>query len=282
MDKYWIHDDALFYGIINVSVASMRAFSIFQSEQVNQTLLGTIVPVLDKRDDFLSIRNWDGYRGWISKHTLHQVDENIADEWYHHNYIIVHENYAVVRSQKNFDSEVLTDLVPCIRLKKIGSDENFIQVELPDRRTGFVKKEAVRSQEEQEKIKIGKKQLIEQARKFSGIPYLWGGNSTKGFDCSGFVQTVFRLLNMDLPRDSGQQAKIGHTIPIVDGIEHLQTGDLLFFGKSDQRINHVAIYIGDGLYIHSRGKVGINSLNSGHPLYEEYLKSLFVKVQRVL
>ncbi len=282
MKQNWIHNDALSYGIINVSVVSMRAYSIFQSEQVNQTLMGTIVPVLDKRDDFYLIRNWDGYRGWISKHTLYPVDETQASEWHGLDYVFVKDSYGTVRVQPDTDSEILTDLVPCIRLKKTGEEGEFFRVELPDRRIGFVRRNIVRTREEQQGIRIDREKIVDQARKFMGIPYLWGGNSSKGFDCSGFVQTIFRLLNMDLPRDSGPQAKVGQNILLEESIENLEVADLLFFGKSAERINHVAIYIGDGLYIHSRGKVGINSLVPGNPLYEDYLKGLLVKAQRIV
>jgi cell wall-associated NlpC family hydrolase len=77
-------------------------------------------------------------------------------------------------------------------------------------------------------------------------------------------------------------SKEGKNVPLEKDFKQYKIGDLLFFGKTATRINHVAIYIGDGLYIHSRGKVGINSLDANHPLYEEYLKSLFVKVQRII
>ena len=282
MEKYWQHEDAIAHGIIKISVADIRAQSVFQSEMVNQTLLGTIVPILDKRDEFYLIQNWDGYWGWVNKHTLIVGDLALAESWHAARHIVCMANYGLVYRQSNENSEILSDLVPGAILKKLKDGKNFTQVELPDRQPGFVRKDLVADEADWQKNKISKQKIMVQAKKFLGVPYLWGGNSAKGFDCSGFVQTVFRLLNVSLPRDSGPMSRVGQNVPLDNGSQDFQVGDLLFFGKSAKRINHVAIYLGDNLYIHSRGKVGINSLDPKHTLYEDYLKSLFVKVQRII
>jgi len=282
MEKYWQHEDAIAYGIIKISVADIRAQSVFQSEMVNQTLLGTIVPILDKRDEFYLIQNWDGYWGWVNKHTLIVGDQTMVENWHAAEHAICVANYGLVYTLADENSEIISDLVPCNLLKKIKDEPKFIQVELPDRQTGFVPTDLLTDEADWQKIKISQQKIVEQSKKFMGVPYVWGGNSPKGFDCSGFVQTVYRMLNVNLPRDSGPMSRVGQNVPIDKGSQNFQIGDLLFFGKSAKRINHVAIYLGDNLYIHSRGKVGINSLDPKHPLYEDYLKSLFVKVQRVV
>ena len=115
-----------------------------------------------------------------------------------------------------------------------------------------------------------------------GIPYLWGGNSSKGFDCSGFVQTVFRLMNVDLPRDASQMAEKGTEVPLDDSLENLQIGDLLFFGKTMQRITHVALYLGNHLFIHAEGKVRINSLTPESKVYNDYRRKTLLKAQRIV
>jgi cell wall-associated NlpC family hydrolase len=282
MENYWLNDEAVSYGIVQYSVVNMRAYSVFQSELINQVLLGTVVAILDQRDEFYLIQSWDGYRGWVSRHALVTGDEKMAEDWSQSRQVMVRENYGVVCSEPDKESDIITDLVPCAFLKTTGTVEHFFAIEMPGRQAGYVKKGLVIEREKQEKIKISGEKIIEQARKFLGIPYLWGGNSSKGFDCSGFVQTVFRMLNVYLPRDSGPQSRDGETILLEGGPDTFRVGDLLFFGKSAKRINHVAIYIGNGLYIHSRGKVGINSLLPEHPQYNDYLKKLFVKVQRVI
>jgi len=98
-----------------------------------------------------------------------------------------------------------------------------------------------------------------------------GGRSTAGFDCSGFVQTVFELNGIDLPRDTGQQIKLGKEIG--NDYAEAQKGDLLFFSNSKGRVNHIGIYLGEGRFIHSSGMVKVIGLNSDDTLYNEsYLK----------
>jgi len=280
--KYaWQDIEALKYGIVGISVANLRAWPVFQSELINQTLMGTIVPIFEEKEDFYFIRNWDDYRGWISKHSLVIVSETEAHQWEEASHAIVQANYGVVRAETNEQSEILSDLVPCIRLKYLGKQDSYVKVGLPDGRVGYVQSNILLKETEFQKIKATKQTIITTALRFPGIPYLWGGTSAKGFDCSGFVQTVFRLLNVTLPRDTGPMSRIGEAISIENNFDALQTGDLIFFGKSPQRINHVALYLNDGLFIHSRGRVRLNSLMSDHPLYDADLNALIVKAVRI-
>ena len=112
-----------------------------------------------------------------------------------------------------------------------------------------------------------------RAKRFLGIPYLWGGTSTKGFDCSGLVQRIFFIEGIELPRDSDQQALIGERISL-DHIDEARVGDLLFFGEGGT-VNHVGIYIGNQSFIHAHGVVRISSLSKDDPRYDErFAKSL--------
>ena len=102
------------------------------------------------------------------------------------------------------------------------------------------------------------KSLIEHAKGFLAAPYLWGGKSIWGCDCSGFVQVVYKLMGIQLPRDAYQQAELGDTIEFHTMIEE---GDLAYFAKEDGRINHVGICMKDGKIIHASGEVRIDSLD---------------------
>ena len=133
MNYPWIREDALSYGIIKVSVANMRAHSVFQSELVNQTLMGTIVSILDKRDDFYLIQNWDGYIGWVNKHEISIGDIDFAREWEESEKIMITENYGQIHSLPETKDQILSDLVPCIFLKKLSDKSHYIEIELVPR-----------------------------------------------------------------------------------------------------------------------------------------------------
>ncbi len=279
---YFDDSDKQGLAIISISVANIRRLPVFQSELLNQTLLGTIVAYYDFQNDFYYIQNRDGHFGWVNKHSLIPVSDEKAHYWYHHPKIYVHANYAVIRKADPSNGLIITDVVPTISLPVKQINGSYATVELPTGEEGFLPRETFLTEEEQQAIPATGEQVVLFAKKFLGVPYLWGGTSAKGFDCSGFVQTVYRLLNIDLPRDSGQMFTVG--TPVGTGKEEsdLQPGDLIFFGKNRRRINHVAIYMGEGLYIHARGKVTINSIRPEHPLFEPYLFDLIIEAQRIL
>ncbi len=263
------------YGIVNISVANLRKQAVFQSELGNQLLLGTIVPIYEQQNGFYYVENWDGYRGWVSAVSLVIVNRTEAEAWHDAAKVVFQENYGIVRSAPAGECEGVTDLVAAALLKKTGGDGKQTKVELPDGRTGFVKTSHVRD-ENGPGLSANQENLVKLAKRFIGIPYHWGGTSTKGFDCSGFVQTVFRILDVVMPRDAAEMALQGEEIPAAE----LQVGDLLFFGKTTRRITHVALSLGGALYIHADGMVHLNSLDPQVPLYDADRHKTLVKTKR--
>jgi len=125
--------------------------------------------------------------------------------------------------------------------------------------------------------------MITTGRQFLGFPYLWGGTSSKGLDCSGFVKTVCFLNGVILERDASQQIKHGQEIDISSGWGNLQKGDLLYFGSKDPyRVVHTGVYIGDSEVINSAGSVQINSLDKKRENFSEYLSSTFLGARRII
>jgi SH3-like domain-containing protein len=260
----------------------MRLQPVHQSELINQLLLGTIVPIVEAQNDYYYVKNWDGYWGWINKHTVVVGERSLAENWYRSEKLIVIENYGLVKESNNPNSAVLTDLVSCALLKKQELGEIYAKIGLPDGQTGFIEKKIIVDNDAQNKLRPTSENIVSTSKKFLGIPYLWGGNSAKGFDCSGFVQTVFRLLNVKLPRDAQEMASIGEEIPIEDSFQNLKTGDLLFFGMTIHRITHVAIFLNDRMFIHAEGLVKINSLDENHPQFNESRRKTLLKVRRII
>ena len=125
-----------------------------------------------------------------------------------------------------------------------------------------------------------------------GVPYLWGGTSTKGVDCSGFTKMSYFLNGIVLPRDASQQALVGEKIDIYEDdivnidkcIKNLMPGDLLFFAsdKKTLRVTHTGIYIGNGQFIQAAGLVRINSMISGSANYDDFQSRTLVSARRML
>lgn len=271
------------FGIVNISVANIRRYPKFQAELVNQTILGTMVRLLKAKRGFYYVQNRDQYLGWLHKNSVVAVTAEELAEWQNSEQMICISNYGVVHSaMTGANKQMLVDLVPGAILKKSGDAGNYVKVEMPDQKIGYVEKSVMISKENLDKVQATREKIITTSKQFLGVPYLWGGTSSKGFDCSGFVQTVFRLNNMELPRDASQIVREGEEIATGEKFENLVVGDLLFFGDKPGRISHVAIYMGDHLYIHSSTSVHINSLDPEHPLFSEYRHRTFQKAKRLL
>ncbi len=272
------------YGIVSISVANMRREPSVTAELVNQTLLGTVVRLLKWEDGYYYVQNWDRYLGWLSRSSVTEVDSAGAAAWQAGSRVVCRANYGLVRDAATDGGTILVDLVPGVTLQRLEQDGDWLQVGLPDGRIGYVPTELMRDEEAWPPITA--QRVLATARGYLGTPYLWGGTSAKGFDCSGFTQTVYRMNNLSLPRDASQQVREGEPVEAGMQFENVRPGDLLFFGPSPQRITHVGIYLGDRQIIYACGReydsVVISSLNPEHERYSEYRHSTFQTVRRVL
>jgi cell wall-associated NlpC family hydrolase len=176
-------------------------------------------------------------------------------------------------------------VIGCI-LPVIKSKRKYYQVQYPDKRLAWVKKNEVLDITEVFDKPITKDELVATAKKFLGIPYLWGGTSSKAIDCSGFTSTVYYMNGTLLQRDASQQTKYGKEITTDYKWKQLQPGDLLFFGRKatdslPERVTHVALYIGDSEFIHASGKVRINSMDSSRDNFISSYVPRFVRAVRI-
>jgi cell wall-associated NlpC family hydrolase len=184
----------------------------------------------------------------------------------------------------------VADLVIGSILELVSTSQTFSQVRYPDGRTGWVPNGQFVPVEEVFYHHPTREDLVRTALGFHGIPYLWGGTSSKAIDCSGLISNTYFMNGIQLPRDADQQTLVGREITTNFTPEGLEAGDLLFFGRraagdQEESITHVAMYMGDGEYIHSAGyreRVSINSMDSLQENFIEHYPDIFVRASRIL
>jgi cell wall-associated NlpC family hydrolase len=199
--------------------------------------------------------------------------------WSKEKKVTTQELISGLREEPKRSSVCVRELLTGTYLPTKKKIKNWLQVGLPDGTDGWMpSSSATRSNRNREYV--SSEEIISTAKKFLGISYVWGGRSTKGFDCSGLTQTVFRLHGIELPRDASLQWRCGEDVGKDTG--EFVEGDLVFFSSRENRITHVGIYLADEeSIIHSSGFVRISSLNPSHALYDERLSSIFVGARRL-
>jgi gamma-D-glutamyl-L-lysine dipeptidyl-peptidase len=277
------------FGVINLSVANIRSKPDHPAELATQSILGTPIKILKKGEDgYYLVQTPDNYISWLDDDGFTFMSEAQWKEWKSSPKIIYTKEYGFSYTDADLNSQTVSDLVAGNLLKIIGEDSDFYLVNYPDGRVAYIKKdEAKLFNDWYNALNPTGESILKTAYRFMGIPYLWGGTSTKGMDCSGFTKTVYYLNGIVLQRDASQQVNNGELVDTKDGWQNLKSGDLLFFGrKADEnrkeRVTHVAIYIGDGDFIHAAGKVRINSFNPEKTYYSDYRKSGFIRAKRIL
>lgn len=220
-------------GISILSVIPIRREPAHTSELVSQLLYGESYDVLDVYEDWVNIRcHYDQYEGWISK-KQHQPISNLSKT----NFVLASFIGKVIQKEQ-VTNIVLGSSLPFIK----SSLSLFKEIELVGKHTD-------------PSGSINLSDLEHYSKMYLNSPYLWGGRSVFGIDCSGFTQVVFKLLGILLPRDAYQQAELGKPIAFADEVE---AGDLAFFDNTEGKITHVGILLSKNQIIHASGKVRID------------------------
>lgn len=243
-------------------------------ETMTEAMIGEPIFLLKEANEgyFLAQVGGDGYVGYIHGDVIRRVDAKAFDFW---------QSGPRAIFQQDFEAPDLGVFVPAgavLRLKEDGGAETTVL--LPDGKEVPVPAETVLARPTGPNPAA--LEAIERAAQKLGSDYKWGGKSSTGVDCSGLVQSAYKTLGIHLPRDTYMQAYTGRLAATRWYREGLQPGDLLFFVSSTGKINHTAIYTGDGQYIEASGEVQYTSFNPEDPNYDERRDQSFVFAKRVL
>ncbi|MDH5827708.1 NlpC/P60 family protein [Sphingobacterium sp. SG20118] len=284
-------------GIVNLSVANMRTKPDHAAEMASQVLMGTQVDILQKDRGDYRIRTPEGYIAWIPTSSITAMTKEEAKQWNEQPKIIYTSEFGKSLSEPNTQSQRVSDLVYGDILVLKGEKNNYFEVSYPDGRKAYIKKdEALSLKKWIDSRNPTAENLISSAKTMLGLPYLWGGTSVKGVDCSGFTKTAYFMNGYVIPRDASQQVLAGETVDILDSeghfdpekaLKNLKPADLLFFaaGKNtnpNARVTHVAIYMGNGTFIHAAGSVRINSMLKDAANYDDFQTRTVVAAKRYL
>jgi gamma-D-glutamyl-L-lysine dipeptidyl-peptidase len=240
-----------------VPVANMFSKPSDQSDVVSQAIYGSNVTLLSAQGEWSRIQTADRYKGWVRSRHLRLVQsgtgyatsgiivqvQSLFANVYREPDITRHQPVITIPFESRLEA-IPDDGTEAKKAGGKGSPEGWLHVRLPDKRDEWIQSGDVVPDPKPLSIP----ESIELAKRFLGIPYLWGGSSSFGFDCSGFTQMLVRARGVVMPRDADKQAAWKGVVAVER--KDLQPGDLLFFGSSAREITHTGMYIGDGQFIH--------------------------------
>ncbi len=231
------------FGICNLSIVPLRLEPADASEMVNQVVFGEHFKVLEKTKKWSKIRlAFDNYEGYIDNKQYEEITEEVYTSLSEGNKTYAGELIDFITdSNHNLTTIPLGASLPFFNDKNIRINTTLYSYD------GKVCD-----------TKLSKSAIIETAFSFLNVPYLWGGKSPFGIDCSGFTQTVYKLCGHNLLRDAKEQATQGE---VLSFIEESDPGDLAFFDNDEGNITHVGIIMNDYNIIHAHGKVRIDKLD---------------------
>jgi len=275
------------HAIINISVANLRSNPKHSAELATQATLGTPVKVLKKKGDWYYVQTPDKYLAWVDAGGIELFTEQVIKNWESTAKIIYTKTYGHAYYGPD-KVEVVSDLVAGNVLEVLKYADKFYIVRFPDARQGYVAHEDSEKYEDWlAGLDNSSDALVDTSKRFMGVPYLWGGTSAKGMDCSGFTKTIYFLNGMIIPRDASQQVHTGKPIDDSGNFDSLEAGDLLFFGKkatdsANEKVVHVGMWIGNNEFIHASDMVRVSSVDKEAANYDEYNVNRYLRTKRIL
>ena len=245
------------FGICEYAYLPLRAGMSHRSEMVSQVLFGEVFEIVARHSDWTKIRLLhDNYSGWIETVTVSPyLGEGLDASYVKNRYVVCDSPTMLIKNERNQifipKGSLLPESAFADRSFNIGSNNYYILSDFTER-AGM----DVRSR------------IIADAENLIETPYLWGGRSQWGIDCSGFVQLVYRFSGLLMPRDASEQAKLGSTMSFIS---EAKPGDLAFFDNEEGNIVHVGIVYSASEIIHASKKVRIDRIDH-NGIYNDELK----------
>ena len=303
--------------VVELSTIYMRQAPDYESALETQELMGTVVEIVGETGYWREIVSPQPYMAWATEKGLVEMSAEELKAYEEAPKVMFTGLYGHVYTEPSFKAATLCDLVGGDVLRYEGKKGKWTEIMLPSGRKGYIPTDECQPHSGFRSIAQGEgssesisprttEAIIAEAQKLLGVPYLWGGMSAKGVDCSGLVRISYIMNGIVLPRNASQQINCGDRIPMEidtkwwevltsapkddkeasdpqNGLKeemlrrtkNLERGDLVFFGTpatepgKKPRISHVGIYLGDGKIIHSSHMVRINSLIPGDEDYYE-------------
>ncbi len=262
------------YAYVTTNVLDLWTEPHYNSDRSSQVLFGDVVSLGREQRGFVQVKESDGYSGWLDVRFLGPCLKPVLTPpkgW----------KRAIVNAPTAWINPVEGKSIPApffffygTRLLTRRAKPGIVSVRLPDGTVFPLSERAVRELSPA-RSKLRPQEIIREARKHLGVPYLWGGITPFGFDCSGLVRMVFRQFGIELPRDTKDQIRVGEEV----ARDEIQPGDLLFFNR------HVGIAMRLNRIVHASvggGGVRINSLRADTPDYRPDLDRDFNMARRLL
>ncbi len=229
-------------------VANMYSSAAEDVDVVSQAILGTNVALLEERPGWVKVRTPDDYTGWMPLTSLRRLEAGEKPYAAQGRVAQVSSLVANLYPVQNVTRHAPLIAVPFETRLEVtapaSDDARWFQIKLPDGRAAWVQRGDV----DLDPKPLSIDDAIALAKRFLGTNYYWGGTSSFGFDCSGFMQMLMRRRGINMPRDAQPQADWSGVVAVKR--EELKPGDLLYFGSSDKKITHTGMYIGNGEFIH--------------------------------